>query len=355
MSSIPDFLEIKPNRVWRTYLGGKTLDQMEGKPSPAESHFPEDWIFSLTRAVNKGREEMTEEGLSKVDVHGQEMLLRDWVEKFPKEILGGDSGAGFLLKFLDSSIRLHVQCHPTRAFSRQHLDSDSGKTEGYIILHTDEQIEEPYIYMGFANPPARETLRKAIVNQDTDTLCRGLRKIPVKAGDCFLVPGGMPHAIGAGVFMLEIMEPTDFAVRLEFERGGYVLPEESRFMGRDIDFALDMLDFREVTEADVKEQYFAQPMLVNEYNGQAREFSLLDHRLTDCFEVRRLDVKGTIEKSEPGFYVAVVTHGEGFIGSGEQKRNFKFGDRFLIPARTNSVVFESSEGMSLILAMAGNS
>jgi mannose-6-phosphate isomerase len=40
-----------------------------------------------------------------------------------------------------------------------------------------------------------------------------------------MVPGGMPHAIGEGVFMIEVMEPTDFAVRIEFERGGYVLPE----------------------------------------------------------------------------------------------------------------------------------
>lgn len=43
--------------------------------------------------------------------------------------------------------------------------------------------------------------------------------------------------------VIGVMEPTDFAVRLEFERGGYVLPEESRFMGRDVSFAADMIDF----------------------------------------------------------------------------------------------------------------
>ena len=41
-------------------------------------------------------------------------------------------------------------------------------------------------------------------------------KISIKPGDVFMVPGGMPNATGEGVFMVEIMEPTDFAVRIEF-------------------------------------------------------------------------------------------------------------------------------------------
>jgi len=46
---------LPPNRVWRTYSGGRILDQIQGKPDPACSHFPEDWIGSATRAVNPGR------------------------------------------------------------------------------------------------------------------------------------------------------------------------------------------------------------------------------------------------------------------------------------------------------------
>ena len=60
-----DFYRLAPNRVWRTYLGGATLDAIYGKPAPADSHFPEDWILSTTRAVNAGRESV-EEGVSRV-------------------------------------------------------------------------------------------------------------------------------------------------------------------------------------------------------------------------------------------------------------------------------------------------
>lgn len=53
---------------------------------------------------------------------------------------------------------------------------------------------------------------------DIEILESCFEKIPVKKGDAFIVPGGLPHAIGEEVFMIEIMEPTDFDVRIEFEK-----------------------------------------------------------------------------------------------------------------------------------------
>ena len=53
------------NRVWRTYQGGKQLDIMEGKKSPQDSSFPEDWIGSTVEARNVGREGISE-GLASV-------------------------------------------------------------------------------------------------------------------------------------------------------------------------------------------------------------------------------------------------------------------------------------------------
>ncbi len=61
-----------------------------------------------------------------------------------------------LVKFLDSSIRLHFQAHPTREFSQQYLNSNSGKAEAYYILKVREGIDNPYIYLGFQHPPKKE-------------------------------------------------------------------------------------------------------------------------------------------------------------------------------------------------------
>ena len=52
------------------------LDIMEGCEHPKDAHFPEDWIGSTTRAVNKGREHFTEEGISKVTVDDETQTLK---------------------------------------------------------------------------------------------------------------------------------------------------------------------------------------------------------------------------------------------------------------------------------------
>jgi len=333
------------------------LDEIEGRAEPADSHFPEDWIASTTAAVNKGREHFADEGLSRVEIGGRPQLLRDVFQQFPDETLGRahferfGAHTGFLLKFLDAAVRLHVQCHPTVRFARERLNSPAGKTEAYVILSTRPEAAEPCIYLGFQRPPSRAELRRAVVEQRVDAILAGFDPIAVQPGDVFLVPGGRPHAIGAGVFMIEIMEPTDLVVRIEFERGGYVLPEASRFMGRDVDFALSMFDFEPVSADDVRQRFFGRPRLVRRYGNAGEEHSLIDERLTRCFEVRRLQVRSRVERQEPGFHVAIVTQGTGEVSAGAVRREVRLGDRFLVPARTERVAYESGQGMELVLAL----
>jgi mannose-6-phosphate isomerase len=177
-------------------------------------------------------------------------------------------------------------------------------------------------------------------------------KIPVEKGDVFLVPGGFPHAIGEGIFMIEVMEPTDFVVRIEFERQGYILPEEARFMGRDVDFALSMFDFRRTTVDEVREWYFGRPRIINHFNSESSEVSLIDERMTSCFSVSQLNVKGAIERKEAGFYIAIVTEGCGLVESSDGKpRSVGFGDRFLVTAEAGNVHYFSKKGMQLTLAL----
>lgn len=354
MTTIPSILPLPPNRVWRTYLGGATLDRMEGKDVPADTHFPEDWILSTTAAINQGREEYREEGLSRTRIADRELSLRDLFAEQPQEMVGPEhyrrfgAQAAFLLKYLDSSIRLHLQCHPTVPFSQQHLNSNAGKTEGYVILGHRPEVQ-PYIYLGFQRPPDPVRFRQAIVEQDTAFILSCFDRIPVKAGDVFLVPGGLPHAIGEGVFMIEIMEPTDFAVRIEFERGGYVLPEASRFMGRDVDFALSMFDFTAYDLEQLKARFFVEPRLLEE-QGRNRRWSLFDSRYTGCFRVERLEVADRMTVSHDGFRVMIVTSGSGTIRSGDTVISVRQGDRRLIPHQTENVTLESATGMELIVA-----
>lgn len=350
---IPDILFLQSNRVWRTYPGGRKLDILEGKSSPEDSHFPEDWIGSTTRAVNKGREHLTEEGLSEVTIEDETITLKTLFEKGPEVLLGPDhvakygSNTQFLLKFLDSAIRLHLQCHPTIPFAQKYLNSNNGKTEAYVILGIRDEVKEPYIYMGFQHPPELSEFKRMIEEQDADAILGCFDKIPIKPGDVFMVPGGMPHAIGEGVFMIEIMEPTDLAVRIEFERGGYVLPEESRFMNRGIDFALSMFNYNATSIEAVKDQYFCEPRPLDTQN-QSTEYVLIDEEKTPCFRVNRIRVKGYYVKKTDSFYIGIVTKGSGSIHIGDVSWNVEKGSKFFVPYQTDAVTFESCDEMEII-------
>jgi mannose-6-phosphate isomerase len=357
MMKIPDILLLPPNRVWRTYLGGKTLDALENKENPADGHYPEDWIASTTRANNRGRENQKEEGLSTIQIEGQKILLKDLFSDFPEETLGTrhaqkyGPNTQFLLKFLDSSIRLHIQCHPTAEFARKYLMSPSGKTEAYIILGTREEVEKPYVYLGFQHPMQKEEFKNAIVRQDIDRILSCFGKIDVKLGEVFLVPGGVPHAIGEGVFMVEIMEPTDFSVRIEFERGGYVLPEEARFMGKGIDFGLSTFHFEKISVEEVRKKHFLHPRMIRQYNAFSTEYSLIDEQATRCFRVKRLCLAGSLEKREESFYIGIVTRGTGIVSSHDVTYEIRTGDRFFVPFQTDQVRFESQQGMDMLIAL----
>jgi len=286
-------------------------------------------------------------------VSGETLTLKALFEKHPHALLGAGhvekygTNTQFLLKFLDSAIRLHIQCHPTIPFAQKHLNSNSGKTEAYIILSIRDDVTEPYIYMGFQHPPTKAAFKQMIEEQDIDTLLACFEKIPIKPGDVFMVPGGIPHAIGEGVFMIEVMEPTDFAVRIEFERGGYKLPEESRFMNRGIDFALSMFNYEPNPVETVKERYFCQPRVLETQN-QSIEYVLIDEQKTPCFSVNRMDIKDSYVKEVNTFYIGIVSKGSGTIVTGDEIYALNEGSKFFVPYQTGPVTFESESGMEII-------
>jgi mannose-6-phosphate isomerase len=223
-----------------------------------------------------------------------------------------------------------------------------GKTEAYVILETREGVSDPYIYAGFQRPPTREQLKEWIETQNIASIESCFDRIPVKPGDVFLIPGGLPHALGEGILMLEIMEPSDLAVRFEFERCGYVIPEQARFMGRDIETALDVFDFTAIPPKQVDATLRCQPkILSSDALGNSLE-ELISAEQTPCFEVRRATVKSTFERKEDGFFYGVVISGSGTFKVGNETSQLKQWDRFFCPAGLKGFEYESKNGMSIL-------
>lgn len=357
MSARGKILRLPPNRVWRTYPGGRTLDALAGAPAPADTHLAEDWIASATRAVNPPQAQLStlishlsssSSGLSQVCV-GLDATPRDFAELLandPEYFLGAAHVRKFgaspqlLVKFLDSGTRLHFQVHPTRAFAQKFLAAPSGKTEAYHVLAVrDDTGESPYIYVGFQRPPSRVELRRMIEAQDIAGIEACFDKIPVRPGDTFIIPGGTPHALGAGVFMVEIQEPSDLVVRFEFERAGYVLPESARFMGRGLEFCLDIFNLAALTPADLDERIRCRPRRLRELGPGSWQDELIGAAQTDCFRVAKTHLAAPVVKDETSCAIAIVTAGAVTLTVGGETHRLRTHDKIFLPAALGPVAF----------------
>ena len=214
-----------PTRVYRFYRGGALIGRLRGEPE-TDDVFPEDWVGSVTPAHNPGRDD-PDEGLSRL---ADGRLLRDAIAADPIAWLGEEhlarfgTSTGLLVKLLDAAERLPVHVHPDRTFARQMFDSPFGKTEAWIVLDTRDG--EADVWVGLRESVEAERYSRWIEEQDTDRLLSSLNRISVRRGDVVYVPAGVPHALGAGLLIAELQEPTDYSILCEW-RGFPIRPEDS--------------------------------------------------------------------------------------------------------------------------------
>lgn len=124
----------------------------------------------------------------------------------------GDACAGFpffpmLIKFIDAKQSLSVQVHPSDAYALENEHS-FGKTEMWYVVEAEEGAG---LYVGFSRDVSKAELERAIAE---NTLCELLNFYPVKKGDCYFIPAGTIHAIGAGCVICEIQQNSNLTYRV---------------------------------------------------------------------------------------------------------------------------------------------
>lgn len=341
LAKSPVFFE--KNRVFRVYLGGKLFSNFFGDDSE-DCFYPEEWICSSTKALNEGSTDEFE-GLSKVkdtDIHFDELLAKE------KELmLGNRKGLDVLVKALDSAIRLPVQAHPDKAFSRVHFNSEFGKAESWLVL---DARENACIYFGFKDGVTAEEFEKAVEESETDksAMEKLLNKIPVKPGDVYFIPAKAVHAIGAGCLILEVQEPTDFTIQPERWCGDYHLSDNEMYIGLEKETALSVFDYSYNYEKVMKECK-KTPVTVKDSDGCKKEV-LISKEDTPCFSVERYIVNGGKTENLQGVCVYVVTDGKGKLVSDGYEKDIKTGDYFFMPYCCDRKFWVES-GDSLTLAV----
>lgn len=340
-------------RAWRAYLGGSRLDQFHGLPGE-DGHFPEEWIMSAVPARNPGREDVIDEGLSRL-ASDPSISLEQMIEKDPAKMLGeahvrqfGNS-MGVLVKLIDSAERLPVQGHPDRKKAKEYLNSDYGKTECWHILsESGRNGEPPYVYFGFREGVTKERWRKAFEEQNIEKILGCMHRFEVKEGDTILIEGGIPHAIGAGCFLVEIQEPTDYTFRVEKKTPrGYPLSDEMCHQGIGYDNMFECFHYGGLSREETKRRWFIKPEPVLHQEGGSI-ISLIGYKDTRYFAMdmmtigKKLEVTG--DGSFSGFY---VLQGSGGIAAEGNEISLQRGEQFFVPAGAEKMVIYNKQAIPL--------
>jgi len=326
------------NRVFRVYEGGKLFHDFFGDEA-VDGNFPEEWIASKVKALNKVTRG-PDEGLSKIQGGGE--TFASLLAGYPEEMTGG-KGFDILVKILDSAIRLPAQTHPDPAFSKKHFASNHGKTECWVVLATRPGAK---LFFGFKEGVTESDLRQAVAKSETpgDAFTGILQEVEVKAGDVWLIPARVAHAIGAGCLILEIQEPTDFTIQPERWCDRYQLSDQEMYLGLDKEVALSCFDLQQAgKQVLTRGRKWSK---LEDDNPCYRKEALITFDDTPCFAVNRYQVK--TECALRNLAVYVVTKGEGELVTPAGQNRLKKGMYFFVPFAAKGAVVRTNVGLEMV-------
>ena len=226
-----------------------------------------------------------------------------------------------LIKFIDAKQDLSIQVHPTDEIAHRQ-GKPRGKTEMWYVM---DSAPEAKLYNGLKKQITPEQYKQMVAD---DTICDALAQYSVKEGDCFFIPAGRIHAIGAGCYLAEIQQTSDVTYRIyDFKR-------------KDKDGNYRQLHTQEASESinyTVLKDYRTQ------YTPQKNESQLLVECPYFNTAVYDLTESMTIDYSElDSFVILIGLKGEGKLMIDGEEADFKAGETILVPASVQEVRTEGT-------------
>ena len=317
------------NQFDHFYRGGDRIGALRSGPGGPQR--PEEWIGSTTTRFGQ-------------EVQGLSVLpggryLRDEVVADPVAWLGpehveryGDS-VEVLVKFLDLGQRLPVHLHPNREFARTHLGLAHGKTEAWYVVDAPPGAR---VGVGFAERMALSDVASMVAAHDSAALLGALRTREVRPGDAMLVPAGLPHTVQEGVFVLELQEPTDLSILLEWQDFA-VDGDRDGHLDLGFDVALQAVDTAAVTDADLD-----RLVVRREDIDRAGLTSALPAEADAYFRALHVDTSESPVGVDAGFAVVAVLDGAGTVTSAQGTMPVAKGDVLLLPYAAGDWIADGS-------------
>ncbi|MEO6435379.1 MAG: type I phosphomannose isomerase catalytic subunit [Tepidisphaeraceae bacterium] len=322
-------LKFKPRLVEKIW-GGRKIESLLGKPLPPGKFIGESWeLYDFPPGVCDQSGQWTSVKVSNGPLAGE--TLHQLVEQFGRDLLGDVAPVGphkqfpILIKFLDAREDLSVQVHPDETYAATHKGAHL-KTEAWYVLENDPSAR---IYKGVKPGTTRDSFKQAIEQGNCED---ALISIPVKPGQCFFLPSGTVHALGAGILVAEVQTPSDTTYRVyDFNR-----IEEATGKPRTlhVEQALDCIDFSGAPEA-------------KQTRAHVSGFFTTVTRLctSPYFKIEKVRFSEGVEEAVPYDepVVWIMLEGEAAVRVDDVKEptHFQKGDTVLLPARMSNPVIKT--------------
>jgi mannose-6-phosphate isomerase len=327
------------NRVFRVYEGGKLFHDFFGDEA-VDGNLPEEWIASKVKALNKEMRH-PDEGLSKI--RGGDETFASLLANHPEGNDGWQEDSTSWLRFsiVPSGCRRKltlIQPSPENI-----LQAITERPSAGLFLRRD-------LVRSFSSALRKVVteadLRQAVEKSELpgDAFSGLLQEVEAKAGDVWLIPARVAHAIGAGCLILEVQEPTDFTIQPERWCDRYRLSDQEMYLGLDKEVALSCFDLQQAGPS-VLARGKKLPQVDGANNGCKKEI-LISFKDTPCFAVNRYTVNTLCALRNLAVYV--VTKGDGELVSPAGRSVLKKGMYFFVPFAAKEVTVSTKSGLEIV-------
>lgn len=255
--------------------------------------------------------------------------LEKLIGRFGAELVGKRNleryGTTFplLIKFISAAQDLSIQVHPDDAMA-QRMGHPYGKTEMWYIVHTQPGAS---LCSGFNADFSADGYTESLAD---GTLMNHLSRHETRPGDCFFIPAGRIHSIGAGNFLVEIQQSSNDTFRVyDFDR----TDAEGHKRELHVAQAREALDYKAYPE--YRTQYEPRP---NDCTPlvDCPQFTTRLYELTAPLKADYTDIDS--------FVILIAFEGAATLRYAEGELTLRAGESVLFPATTEGVEIVPAAG-----------
>ena len=257
--------------------------------------------------------------------------LHELVTEYGNDLTGNVALSGehgqfpILIKFLDAREDLSVQVHPDDEYCRSNAGAHL-KSEAWYIFQNDPGAK---LYKGLRPGVEKEHLRMAI---EAGTVEQAIKTSVVKEGQCYYLPSGTIHALGAGMLVAEVQTPSDTTFRVfDFNRIEAATGKPRKLH---IEEAMQCIDFTGAGDAPQKRDHVGSLFTTVTRLVSSPYFTIEKVRFAE-------GVEEAVPYDQPVVWIMLEGKAQVKVDDVPEPIKFKRGETVLLPAKLKKPILKT--------------